>query len=285
MVLVDQGKLRVSDPVSKYIPGMDRPDKRDITIEQLLLHRGGFVADNPIKDYENATHEQMLERIYASKLKYAPGTDSIYSDLSMIVLGEVVKAVSGQPLVGFAKEHVFVPAGMKDTCYLPPQTWRTRIAPTEKRDGHWMIGEVHDPRAYSLGGFAGNAGVFGTAQDVGRWCRMILNRGEIDGVRVLSQQAVVEMTKRRCLPDGSHCRGYGVDFGSSLASAPRGDRFDAETTFGHTGYTGTMFWIDPVHDCFVVLLTNRVHPKDGTNISPLRRKVSTIVAEALLGPP
>jgi CubicO group peptidase (beta-lactamase class C family) len=286
MVLVDQGKLKVSDPIAKYIPGMDRPDKSAITIEQCLLHRGGFVADNPMNDYENgATHQQMIQRICEGKLKYAPGTDFTYSDLSFIVLGEVVKAASGgQPLAGFAKEHVFAPLGMKDTTYLPPESWRLRIAPTERRGDHWMIGEVHDPRAFALGGFAGHAGVFGTAEDVARWCRMLVNKGVGEnGTRVLSEKSVAEMTTRRCLPGGQHCRGYGLDFNSTLSSAPRGELFDPLTTFGHTGYTGTMFWIDPVNGCFVVLLTNRVHPKDGTSISALRRKVSTIVAEGLLG--
>jgi CubicO group peptidase (beta-lactamase class C family) len=286
MVLVDQGTLNVTDPVSKYLPGMDKPDKAAITIEQCLLHRAGFVPDNSIKDYENgATHDQMLERIYAGKLKYEPGKDFSYSDLSFIVLGEVVKAASGQPLAGFAKQHVFDPLGMTDTTYLPPESWRERIAPTEKRDGKWMVGEVHDPRAYALGGYAGHAGVFGTAEDVARWCRMLLNKGVAEnGTRVLSEKTVAEMTTRRCLPGGAHCRGYGLDFNSSLSSAPRGERFEPGKTFGHTGYTGTMFWIDPEHGCFVVLLTNRVHPRDGTNISPLRRKVATIAAEALLGP-
>jgi len=284
MALVDQGKLKVTDPVSKYLPGMDRPDKKDITIEQLLLHRGGFIADNSMKDYEGgATHEQMLERVYASKLKYEPGKDFTYSDLSFIVLGEVVKAASGKPLNEFARIHIFQPAAMKTATYLPPSTWRERIAPTEQRDGKWIVGDVHDPRAWALGGFAGHAGVFGTAEDVARWCRMILNDGEIDGVGVLTKESVKEMTTQRCLPEGKACRGYGVDFGSALASAPRGERFEPGKTFGHTGYTGTMFWIDPKNDCFIVLLTNRVHPKDGTSITPLRRKVSTIVAQALLG--
>jgi CubicO group peptidase (beta-lactamase class C family) len=285
MVLSDMGKLKVTDPVCKYLPGMDKPDKAKITIEELLLHRGGFIPDNPMKDYENATHEQMLEKIYASKLKYEPGTDFAYSDLSFIVLGEVVKAASGGvPLSEFAKKQVFKPLGMKETTYLPPADWKDRIAPTEKRAGNWIVGDVHDPRAYALGGFAGHAGVFGTADDMARWCRMLLNGGELDGNRVLSEKAVAEMTTKRCLPDGKNCRGYGIDFGSSLSSAPRGERFEPGTTYGHTGYTGTMFWIDPKYGCFVILLTNRVHPKDRTSITPLRRKVSTIVGEALLGP-
>jgi CubicO group peptidase (beta-lactamase class C family) len=283
MVLVDQGKLKVSDPISKYLPGMNTPDKKEITVEQCLLHRAGFIADNPMKDYENATHEQMIERICASKLKYEPGTDFLYSDVSFIVLGEIVKSASGgQGLDLFAKKFVFDPAGMKDTTYLPPDSWKDRIAPTQKRAGHWMIGEVHDPRAFALGGFAGHAGVFSTADDVGRWCRMILKKGEIDGKRVLSPEAVAAMTTCQYL-DGKRGRGYGLDFTSNLSGAPRGERFEPGTTFGHTGYTGTALWIDPVHGCFYVLLTNRVNPDDKASVTQLRRKVATIVGEALLG--
>jgi serine-type D-Ala-D-Ala carboxypeptidase len=283
MVLVDQGKLKVSDPVSKYLPGMNTPEKKAVTIEQLLLHRGGFIADNNIKDYQNATHELMLDRIYATTQKYEPGTDFVYSDLSFIVLGEVVKAASGgEALDVFAKKHVFEPAGMTETSYLPPDSWKERIAPTQQRAGHWMIGEVHDPRAFALGGFAGHAGVFATADDVGRWCRMILNQGEIDGRRVLSAEAVKAMTTCHYL-DGKHGRGYGLDFTSNLSGAPRGERFEPGTTFGHTGYTGTSFWIDPKHGCFYVLLTNRVNPDDKASVTQLRRRVATIVGEALLG--
>jgi CubicO group peptidase (beta-lactamase class C family) len=286
MVLADQGKLKVTDPVSKYIrAAATQPDKKEITIEQCLLHRAGFIADNPMSDYENCTHEQMIEHLFARKLKYEPGTDCVYSDLSFIVLGEVVKSASGgEGLDVFARRYIFEPAGMKETSYLPPAAWKDRIAPTEKRGGHWMIGEVHDPRAWALGGFAGHAGVFGTADDVARWCRTLLNGGEIDGKRVLSSEIVTEMTKSRCMPDGKNCRGYGVDFTTAYSPAPRGERFERGTTYGHTGYTGTSYWIDPVHGCFYVFLTNRVNPDDKANVTPLRRKIATIVGEALLGP-
>jgi CubicO group peptidase (beta-lactamase class C family) len=173
---------------------------------------------------------------------------------------------------------------MKDTSYLPPESWRPRVAPTEKRDGEFIVGEVHDPRAFALGGFAGHAGVFGTAEDVARWCRMLLNEGEIDGVRILSKRAVAEMTTRRTLADGKAGRGYGVDFTTTYSNSPRGERFEPGATFGHTGWTGTMFWIDPKNDCFFVLLTNRVHPDGTGDVKELRRRVSTIVGEALLGP-
>src|SRR2546429_7993421 len=174
---------------------------------------------------------------------------------------------------------------MADTMYNPPQALRERCAYCEKREGHWMIGEVHDPRAFALGGVAGHAGVFGTAEDVAKWCQMILNGGELNGRRILKAQTVREMTTPRRLPN-NYLRGYGLDFDTRYSPAVRGERFERGTTFGHTGYTGTSFWIDPVHKCFVVLLTNRVHPSDKQGkVSRVRRAVATAVADAFLGPP
>jgi CubicO group peptidase (beta-lactamase class C family) len=285
MILADRGKLDVHEPVSKYLPGMRRDDKKEITIEQCLLHRAGFIADNPEKDYKDGP-AKALERVYASKLKYKPGEDFTYSDLSFIVLGELVKVVSDQPLNEFAAREVFEPLGMTSTAYLPPAAWRERIAPTEKRDGRWIIGEVHDPRAHALGGFAGHAGVFSNGPDVARFCRMILNKGELEGKRILSAGTVAEMTRSRCLTNAEgekSCRGYGFDVDSKYSGGPRGKRFAKGTTFGHTGYTGTSLWIDPLNDCFVVILSNRVHPDDDADIKALRKRVATIVAEAFLG--
>ncbi|MEO6436838.1 MAG: serine hydrolase domain-containing protein [Tepidisphaeraceae bacterium] len=284
MVLADRGKLAVTDPVSKYLPGMRTDDKKDITIEQCLLHQAGFIADNPIKDYD-AAPEEALAKIYAGKLKYAPGKDYIYSDVSFIILGEVVKAVSGQPLDQFAQENVFSPLKMNETSYNPSKSLRQRIAPTEKRDGQWITGEVHDPRAHKLGGVAGHAGVFSTAPDVSRWCRMILNNGELDGVRIMSAKTVKEMTKPRPMKDSTGAtvvRAYGLDVDTKHSPAPRGRRFEKLKTFGHTGYTGTSLWIDPVNDAFVILLTNRVHPDDDAEIGMLRKRIATIAAEAML---
>ncbi|MGB7157974.1 MAG: serine hydrolase domain-containing protein [Tepidisphaeraceae bacterium] len=281
MILADRGKIDIKAPVAKYVPAFASNGKENVTIEQLLLHRGGLIADNSLKDYTDDPAESM-KKILDLKLKYEPGKDFIYSDMCYAVLGEVVRAVSGKPLSEFAKEEIFKPLGMEDTTYLPPTAWIPRIAPTEKENGKMIRGTVHDPRAQRLGGFAGHAGVFATADDVARYCRMLLHGGELDGKRILSKSTVAEMTKARCMPDGTNCRTYGFDANSKYSSA-RGDRFDKGTTFGHTGWTGTMLWVDPVHDCYFVLLTNRNHPDGKGNVTPLRRKVATVVAEALLG--
>ena len=287
MILADRGKIDVDAPAAKYVPAFASNGKDKVTVAQLLLHRGGLIADNSLKDYTDDPEESM-KKILDLKLKYEPGKDYIYSDMSFAVLGEIVRAVSGKPLNEFALTEIFQPLGMKDTTYLPPDSWKPRIAPTERakdaKTGEDTVlrGIVHDPRAQKLGGFAGHAGVFGTADDLARYCRMLLNGGELDGKRILSAKTVAEMTKTRCMPDGSNCRTYGFDVDTKL-SAPRGERFEKGTTLGHTGYTGTMLWIDPKHQCFVILLANRVHPQDKGSVTQLRRKVSTIVAEALLG--
>ncbi len=283
LILAERGKIDLRAPVAKYIPEFGQNGKDKITVEQLLLHRGGLIADNPMKDYEDGP-QLAMQRIWALKPRSEPGTKFVYTDVGPIVLGELVRRVSGKRLDEFARDEVFEPLGMTETSFAPLDEDRLkRTAPTEKRDGTFMLGEVHDPRSYALGGVAGHAGLFGTAEDVSRWCRMLINGGELDGKRILSADTVAEMTKMRCLPDGTGCRGYGVDIDSSFSSC-RGERFAPGTTFGHTGYTGTMFWVDPVNKVYFILLTNRVHPDGKGDVKELRSTVATVVAEALLGP-
>jgi uncharacterized protein YbbC (DUF1343 family)/CubicO group peptidase (beta-lactamase class C family) len=282
MLLAERGKLNVKDPVAKYLPSFAANGKERITIEDLLLHRGGLIADNPIEDFKGGPAEAM-KRVMNLTPVAPPGTKFIYSDVGYIVLGEVVRVVSGKPLEQLAADEIFAPLRMADTAYRPADALKPRIAPTEQRGGHWMVGEVHDPRAYALGGAAGHAGLFGTADDLARYCRMILAGGQLDGTRILSEATVREMTTPRPLPDGTDSRTYGFHVDTPYSS-PRGDRFPRGTSFGHTGFTGTMFWMDPASRSYVVLLTNSVHPDGRGNVINLRRYVSTAVAEALLGP-
>ena len=283
MVLIEQGKISVTDRVAKYLPAFGKNGKADVTIEHLLLHRGGVIPDNPMSDF-TGTPEEMMRRTLEVQLNYEPGTKMRYSDVGFMALGELVRVVSGRPLNEFARDTIFKPLRMNDTTYLPGEDLKARCAPTEKRDGKWIVGEVHDPRAYALGGVAGHAGVFGTAADLARYCRMLLNGGELEGTRVLKEATVAEMTRPRALPDGSDVRTYGFDVDTGYSS-PRGERFAKGKTFGHTGFTGTSLWIDPVNDAFVILLTNAVHPVyQKKPINPLRRAVGTAVAEAMLPP-
>lgn len=282
LILADRGKIDLSKPVATYLPEFGNNRKEMITIEDLLRHCGGLMPDNSMDDYVG-TRAEMIARIMSSKPKWEPRTHFAYTDVGFIVLGELVERVDGRRVDRFAAEEIFAPLGMTETGYHPPETLKPRTAPTEQRDGHWMIGEVHDPRAYALGGVAGHAGLFSTARDLSRWVRMLNNEGELDGQRILSKQMVKRMLTVQALPDGSGARGLGVDFDSSYASC-RGSRFERGTTFGHTGWTGTSFWSDPNSNVYVILLTNRVHPDGKGDVKALRAAVATACAEAVLGP-
>ena len=285
MLLVERGQINLTDPVARYLPAFAANGKGKVTIEQLLLHRAGLTPDNPLDDYTGGK-EQAFANLFNLALTYEPGTDCVYSDVGYIVLGKLLETVDGRPLDVFTREELFLSLGMKDTTYNPPPALRPRCAPTEQRNGQWMLGEVHDPRAYALGGVAGHAGLFSTADDLARWCRMILNNGTLDGHRVLADMTVREMTRPRCLADGEDCRAYGLDVLTAYSSA-RGNLFEAGATYGHTGFTGTMFWIDPRHNAYMIFLTNHVHPKDpgASTIVDLRRRLATAVAAAIIETP
>jgi CubicO group peptidase (beta-lactamase class C family) len=282
MLLAERGKLSLADKVAQHVPAFAAGGKADVTVGQLLLHRGGVIADNPMSDFADGV-ALALRRTLESPRAYEPGAKVVYSDVGYMALGELVRAVDGRRLDAFAREEVFGPLAMTDTTYLPPDALKTRCAPTEQRDGRWMRGEVHDPRAYALLGVAGHAGLFGTAADLARYCRMLMGGGELDGTRLLAEATVREMTVGRALSDGTGVRSYGFDVDTPYSS-PRGERFTKGVSFGHTGFTGTSLWIDPPNDVFVILLTNAVHPDGKGKVVQLRRAVSTAVADVVLGP-
>ena len=290
LILAEEGKLRLVDPVVRYLPefAAGGGDREKVTIEQLLTHRAGFPPDDPLELY-TGTAEEIFARKYRQPLTNPPGSKFVYSDVGYEVLGEIVRKVSGQTLDRFAAERIFRPLGMKDTRFypLPPGEGRgeggakaevARIAPTEQREGRWMRGEVHDPRAYALGGVAGHAGLFSTADDLAKFCKMILAGGRLGHVRVLSPLAVDAMTRPRDFGDAD-LRGLGFDIATDY-SRTRGDLFPPGS-FGHTGFTGTSIWIDPASETFVILLSNRVHPDGKGDISRLRGLVSNVVAAAI----
>lgn len=308
MILVDRGMVRLGDPVSRYIPEFGEMGKRAITVEQLMTHRSGLIADNEVRDFEQGPAKAM-ENIWRLAPVAAVGSRFIYSDVGYIVLGELIRRVSGKPVDQFAAENIFTPLGMTTTGYKPLERFgeglRNRIAPTEKRGGNrrvestgessggeerWMRGEVHDPRAWLLGGVAGHAGLFSTAEDLAIYCQMILNGGEYRGQRVLSPLAVRRMTEGR--PSGGNggegvVRGLGWDIFTGY-SANRGDLFPIGS-FGHTGFTGTSLWLDPSSQTFVVFLSNRVHPRldpqKPADVGSLRGRVASVVAASILTPP
>ncbi len=275
--LIERGKLRLDDPVAKYWPEFAANGKGAVTVEQCLLHTSGLTPDNSIQDYVGS-RDDMLAKIAGLKLEAPAGTRFKYSDIGFIVLGELVGRVGGQPLDEFARANTFALLGLTATGYKPAEPVLSRVAPTGVRDGKPMVGVVHDPRAFALGGVAGHAGLFGSADDLERFARMLLRGGELDGVRVLKPDTVKLLTEPVEVPGGGfRSRGWDVDTGFS---APRGDGFGKRTGFGHTGFTGTSVWIDPPSKTAVVLLTSRLHPADDTkkSVTALRKEVGTLAA-------
>jgi len=279
-VLLEQGKLRLTDLVSQHVPGMPFQGAK-ITVAHLLTHISGLIADNALADYQDG-RAKALERIYALKPKTEPGAQFIYSDVGYIVLGDLVERLGGVPLDKFAQQHLFAPLGMNETSFRPEGKLAERAAPTEKREDRWMLGEVHDPRAYALGSVAGHAGLFATADDVAVYAHMLLSGGEYHGKRVLSPASVKEMTAPRPVPggDGARLRTYGWDMNTGY-SKNRGELFPVGKSFGHTGFTGTSLWIDPTTQTAVIFLSNRVHPNGKGNVTRVRGQVATLAASAL----
>lgn len=295
MILVERGQLRLSDPLSNYIPDLKGDGRERVTIEQLLTHVSGYAPDFDLRERWTG-HDEAIKRLIAEPLRNPPGTRFTYSDIGFIALGEVVARVSGMPLDEFAKKNIFAPLRMRDTGFRPSGSLQTRIAPTEKRRGQlnylgdnaanigaegdvWLRGQVHDPTSYRMNGVAGHAGLFSTANDLAIYCQMILNGGEYGGVRILAPLTVAEMTRPRVVTSNGGTRGLGWDINTSFSSN-RGEVFPLGS-FGHTGFTGTSIWIDPASEMFVVFLSNRVHPDGKGDVGPLRGRVASIVAASV----
>jgi uncharacterized protein YbbC (DUF1343 family) len=276
MVLVQGGAVGLDDRLIQYVPECNKEDKRAITLRHLLLHVSGLPADTPKDDFAHGRSEAM-RRICNVPLRAAPGAASIYSDLGFLLLEEVVRRVTSRELPAFADEAIFRPLGMRDTGFLPSDALRQRAAWTELVDGLWRVGVVHDPRAYLLGGVAGHAGLFSTADDLAVYARAILGGGEVDGKRLFSPRTVALMIAPHDVPGGIRALGWNVQ------SQWRGEGL-SPTAIGHFGFTGTALWLDPDKDLFTVVLTNRVHPDGQGDAKPLVARINTLAAEAI-GPP
>jgi uncharacterized protein YbbC (DUF1343 family)/CubicO group peptidase (beta-lactamase class C family) len=346
MILVEQGKLRLSETIGKYIPEIQDEQVKRVTIQQLMTHTSGFAPDFDLREKWTG-REGMLQELYKEKLRMPPGVRFVYSDINFETLGEVVFRISHQALNDFAANNVFSPVGMVDTgfnlCFEVDGTNRNgdvkcnkdfqRIAPTENIKGQnsylgstfegdpktgdqILRGQVHDPTAFRMGGVAGHAGLFSTADDLARFCQMLLNGGVVPNtltgrnatvterastrpgqalgtsrstlpngrvsarlVRILSAETVARMTAPIVVSDTGETRGLGWDINTAFSSN-RGELFPLGS-FGHTGFTGTSIWIDRVSQTFVVFLSNRVHPDGKGDVTPLRAKIATVVASAI----
>ena len=279
MQLWERGRFRMSDPVAKYIPEFGQNGKQDITIRQLLVHYSGLGADLDLsKKWEGK--DLAYRMAFEMAPERPPGSAFVYSDVNFIVLGALVERLSGESLDEYAKKHIFEPLGMNDTRFLPPASWLPRIARTEDENHHALRGVVHDPTARRMGGVAGQAGMFSTANDLATFAQALLDGGR----GVLSPATIAKMTAPQQPVNGTALRGFGWDIDSPL-STNRGELLPVGG-FGHTGYTGTSLWIDPATDTYIVLLTNAVHigaapgHEKGSAVA-LRTKIATAVAAAL----
>jgi CubicO group peptidase (beta-lactamase class C family) len=280
MQQVEAGRVELDAPVVEYLPAFAANGKSEITVEQLLTHTSGLVSWLPLWS-RWPTPEARLAAVMDTTPANPPGSTYLYSDLNMITAGMIAEEVSGQPLDALVRDGITGPLGMTDTGYNPPAAELDRIAATEFQSAPprgIVRGEVHDENAWSLGGVAGHAGVFGTAQDLARLAQAILNGGVYGGERILRPESVEALITdvNTEFPGNAHGMGFELNQRWLMAA------LTAPKTAGHTGFTGTSMVIDPQSRSFVILLTNRVHPsRNWGTINPARRAVAHELAYAL----
>jgi uncharacterized protein YbbC (DUF1343 family)/CubicO group peptidase (beta-lactamase class C family) len=288
MRLIEDGRVRLNDPVAAHIPGFERYGKSAVTIRHLLTHVSGLRPDVDLHPWTG--YDAAIDLAKDEVPTAAPGESFVYSDINFFLLGDIVRRVTGQSLDAYLRQSVFEPLGMKETGFNPPTSLVPRIAPTERcaeqdawpckrPDAMPLRGVVHDPTARRMGGIAGHAGLFSTARDLQRFVRMLVRNGELDGVRVLSAASVRAMTSPSTPPGMRSVRGLGWDIDTSYSSN-RGDLFPIGS-YGHTGFTGTSLWIDPASGGWVIFLSSRLHPDGTGDVTPLRSRVATVAAAML----
>ncbi|HEX8031985.1 MAG TPA: exo-beta-N-acetylmuramidase NamZ domain-containing protein, partial [Vicinamibacterales bacterium] len=289
MTLVEEGRIRLNDPVASYLPGFERYGKAGITIRHLMTHVSGLRPDVDLHPWTG--YDAAIELAKNEVPTAAPGATFVYSDINFFVLGDIVARVSGQSLDAYLKARVFGPLGMTETGFLPAKTLLPRIAPTERcaeqdawpckrPDAAPLRGVVHDPTARRMGGIAGHAGLFSTAHDLKIFARMLLGKGKLGTTRVLSAATVAAMTSQQTPPGMTAVRGLGWDIDTTF-SGNRGDLFPVGPSYGHTGFTGTSLWIDPTSDSYVIFLSSRLHPDGTGDVGQLRSRIATVAAAAL----
>jgi uncharacterized protein YbbC (DUF1343 family)/CubicO group peptidase (beta-lactamase class C family) len=274
MQLVEKGEVRLNDPVAKYIPEFSQNGKEDVTVRELLTHYSGLEPDLDLT-HPWQGRDTAFSMAFAEKPVNPPGSRFLYSDINFITLGALVERVSKVELDKYCAQNIFTPLKMARTRFLPPATWVPKIAPTEYDEQNRMLrGVVHDPSARRMGGVAGEAGLFSTADDLSKFARAL-----IAGSSVLPSLLVEKMSTPQQPPAAHELRGFGWDIDSPF-STNRGELLPVGS-FGHTGFTGTSLWIDPTTRTYIVLLTNAVHPRGKGSAVALRTKLATAVTAAL----
>jgi len=278
MILRDRKAIELDDYVGAYLSAFACNGKEEVRIKHLLNHTSGlpaYMSAAKLKEqFGSPCPEKVIEKICGLEAVSKPGEEFRYSCLGYITLAKIAEAVSGKSIGDFSRENIFAPLGMKHTAYNPPDSWKKDVAAAQIVDRQLIRGTVHDPLAKLMGGISGNAGLFSNAYDLSIYCRMLLNEGIWNGTRVLSPEAVTMLTTAQ-----AYGRAYGFDVNSSYSSVK--GSYASEKAFCHTGYTGTSIVCDPVSKVFVIILNNRVHPKDEGTSKPVRSKVADIVFSGL----
>lgn len=275
MQLLDEGRIRLNDRVDAYLPEFAENGKSQITVRELLTHFSGLPPDLDLKESWQG-RDTAFKMAMQVRPMYPPGTRFLYSDINFEVLGFIVEKVSGMSLNAYTRAHVFAPLGMTETTFLPPASWMPRIAPTQyDENGKMLRGVVHDPTARRMGGVAGHAGLFSTADDLAKFAQELLSSEP----KILTREAIEKMSTPQQPATAASLRGLGWDIDSPFSSN-RGELLPVGS-YGHTGFTGTSLWIDPVTDTYIILLTNAVHPNGKGSVIALRARLANAVVETL----
>ena len=280
MQLVEAHRLELDAPVARYWPAFAAHGKQAVTIRQLLTHTSGFAPDLPLRA-DARDRQGVLRELVNEPLRAAPGARTVYSDINFLALGALVERVTHRPLDVYCRTHIFAPLGMRDTLFEPDSARTLRAAPTTADERGMRTGRVHDPSASRMGGVAGNAGLFATADDLARFARMMLNGGRLGNARVLSRESIAALAAPAAPaspPDEAQWRGLGWALEAPLVA--NRFRLPPAGLLYHTGYTGTAIYIDLVTRKFLIILTNRVHPDDSGDARPLRAQTLAWFASA-----
>ncbi|MFA6618224.1 MAG: serine hydrolase [Candidatus Neomarinimicrobiota bacterium] len=259
MKLVENGEISLNDKAVKYLPELKGPDKKntelkkEITIKHLLTHSAGFEPFRLFYEMDCSV-EARWDSVYQSELQSKPGDKTVYSDIGLMCMGKIVEKVTTMSQDAYLRKIVYDPLKMADTHYNPDPSLIDRIVPTEYIDNKLVHGYVHDENTHSLGGVAGHAGLFSTVADLSVFSRMMLNEGELNGIRIFKPETIKQFTTPLD-ESSSRCLGWDSPGGESS-----GGIYLSPYSYGHTGFTGTSIWIDPENDVYVILLTNAVHP-------------------------
>lgn len=286
-ILVDRGQLSYDDKIAKYFPDFAQNGKENVTVRDCLTHVSGLTPDNHINDYIGFNRDEILANICKLSLRSEPGEKFSYSDVGFIVCGYLIEKISGVSQDEFVRQNIYLPLGMTDTGYNPNDEQKARTAAAEKRvpeDADWIKGAVHDPRAFEMDGVAGHAGNFSTGPDMSILGAMLAGRGTYvpandpeNPIQILSEETFAAMTEPLAVPGGFRSRGWDK---RSPYSGNRGVLM-SPAAFGHGGFTGTAFWVDPEFDLFVVFLGNRLHPDGKGGVNGLCGKVGEIAVESI----